>query len=174
MSLSESDSDSTKSKSSNQSDTDSVDSSSNSSKSSDNQKVKSTKGNDEFVKKVKEYIKVDDLIKEKSELVKEKKELETFLLEYLKNKKMDSINVGTDTIKRVQKDKKDPINKKEIKNKLLNDMKKEGLFKNDGQVKSHTNGNELIQSILEAMDKRPVTKVYKLERKGDGGKGKKK
>lgn len=153
-----------KSKKSEKNDDESVDSSESNEKS--NEKTNKVAGK-EFIDKVKEYIKIDDLIKEKAELVKEKKELEVFLLEYLKNKKMDTINVGTSTIKRVEKDKKDPINKKEIKKKLLDDMKKEGLIKTDGVVKSHIEGDKFIQSMLEAMEKRPVTKVYKLERKGD-------
>lgn len=121
---------------------------------------------DEINKIVKKYIKIDDLIKEKTELNKEKKELENVILDYLKNKKMDTITIDNIIIKRVEKDKKEPLNKKDIKQKLLDDLKKEGFVKNDGVVKSHTDGNQFIQTMLEAMEKRPITKIHKLERKG--------
>ena len=96
-----SDSDSSRSskqsKKSEKNDDESVDSSESNEKS--NEKSNKVVGK-EFIDKVKEYIKIDDLIKEKAELVKEKKELEVFLLEYLKNKKMDSVGYGGAVLRR--------------------------------------------------------------------------
>ena len=116
-----------------------------------------------FADKVKEFLKVDDLIKQKNELAKQKKEIEGILLKYLEDKKIDEINVEGYTIKRTMKEKKDPIDKKSIKKTLLDEMKKEGLVKKDGFVKSDTDGDKIIQYVLETMEKRPISKVAKLE-----------
>lgn len=116
-----------------------------------------------FADKVKEFLKVDDLIKQKNELAKQKKEIEGILLKYLEDKKIDEVNVEGYTIKRTMKEKKDPIDKKSIKKTLLDEMKKEGLVKKDGLVKSDTDGDKIIQYVLETMEKRPITKVAKLE-----------
>jgi hypothetical protein len=133
---------------------------------SDTESVDSSKKKDpkqEFTDKVKEFLKVDDLIRQKNELVKQKREIEGFLLKYLEDKKVNEVKIEGHTIKRVIKDKKDPIDKKSIKKTLLDEMKKEGFVKKDGLVKSDMDGDKIIQYVLETMEKRPVSKVTKLE-----------
>ena len=122
--------------------------------------------NNEINDIIEEYIKIDNLIKEKGELFNKKKDLEDLILKYLQDKKMESITVNGNVIKCVKKNIKEPIKKKDIKAKLLNDMIEEGFVKSDGSVKSHVNGNAFIQTMLDAMEKRPVSEVYKIERKG--------
>ena len=138
---------------------------SNSNSDSDIESVDSSKKDPKqtFADNVKEFLRVDDLIKQKSELVKQKRELEGFLLKYLEDKKVDEINVGGYVIKRTIKEKKDPIDKKSIRKTLLDEMKKEGLVKKDGLVKGDTDGDKFIQYVLETMEKRPISKVTKLE-----------
>ena len=116
-----------------------------------------------FADKVKEFLKIDDLIKQKNELAKQKKEIEGILLKYLEDKKIDEVNVEGYTIKRTMKEKKEPIDKKSIKKTLLDEMKKEGLIKKDGLVKNDTDCDKIIQYVLETMEKRPISKVAKLE-----------
>jgi len=141
----------------------------NNTKSNITNETNDNKVGDELEDKVMECIRIEELLKEKSDLFNKKKDLEESILRTLEDRKLDSITVDGKTIKRVEKSKKESIKKKDMKTKILNDMKEEGFVKSDGSVKSHVDGNAFIQTILDAMDKRPVSKIYKLEMKGGNG-----
>jgi hypothetical protein len=118
-----------------------------------------------FIEKAKEFIKVDNLIKEKNELLKQKKIIEKFLLEYLEKNKIGTITVDGNTFNRIEKEKKTSMSKKEIPTVLMDMMKKDGVVKTDGFVKSGTEANKIISCIVDAMENRPLEKVVLLERK---------
>jgi hypothetical protein len=137
--------------------------SSNDSKDSDKSKKR------EFNEKVIKFVQYDDLIKETmlehrkqiNELKTQKKELELFLIDYLDEMGNDIINYGTnDTIKRIEKQKKGPINKEIMRVSIIEDMKKGGFIKTEEQ------GEKIIEKMFETMEnKRPVTNVVELKRK---------
>jgi hypothetical protein len=115
----------------------------------------------QFMDKIKEYIKVDDLIKQNKKLLKEREELGDFLSKYFEKKKLESVNSGDYVIKRVTKNKKEPLDKKNLKTNLIGGLKKEGYVKSDGSVKG--DGEKVVQYVLDVLQDRPVSKTYTLE-----------
>jgi hypothetical protein len=73
----------------------------------------------------------------------------------------DIINYGeNDVLKKVEKQKKAPLNKDIMRVAIMEDMKKSGFIKNDEQ------GEQIIERMFESMEmKRPVTNVVELKRK---------
>ena len=118
-----------------------------------------------LTQKIRDYIEIDDLLKKKSAMIKEKKNLEKFLLVYMKNNNADSIDIDGDIIRRVKKEKKAPLDKKYIQKELLVSMKKEGLVNDDGEITSKTSGNKIVQCVISSVENRPSVAVIHLERK---------
>jgi len=139
--------------------------------SSDNASEKSVEENEKIVdkkmltQKIKHYIQVDELLKQKSEMAKEKKELEKFLLNYMEKNNASSIDIDGDIIRRVKKEKKAPLDKKYIQNELLVHYEKNGLVNDDGEVTRKTNGTQIVRCVMESVEDRPVVSVVRLERR---------
>jgi hypothetical protein len=135
-------------------------------KSKDSDKMKKKR---DFSEKVIKFIQYDDLIKETmlehrkqiNELKIQKKELELFLIDYLEEINNDVINCGeSDVIKKVEKQKKAPLNKTLMKKSIIEDMIKEKFIKTEEQ------GEKIIEKMFENMEnKRTVTNVIELKRK---------
>jgi hypothetical protein len=135
-------------------------------KSKDSDKMKKKR---DFSEKVIKFIQYDDLIKETmiehrkqiNELKTQKKELELFLIDYLDEINNDIINCGeSDVIKKVEKQKKAPLNKTLMKKSIIEDMIKEKFIKTEEQ------GEKIIEKMFENMEnKRAVTNVVELKRK---------
>jgi hypothetical protein len=132
--------------------------------------IKETKEDkkDFFMDKLKEYIKIDDLLKEKTELTKQKKNLEKFILDYMAKNKMSTVTVSNDTINRIEKEVKASIDMEKLPTIALDMMKKDKYAKSDGTIPSGVEGLKIIECVLDAMENRPTKKVIKLERKGTG------
>lgn len=123
----------------------------------------------DFSEKVIKFIQYDDLIKETmlqhrkeiNELKTQKKQIELIILDYLEKMNNDVINYGeNDVLRRVEKQKKAPLNKDIMRVAIIEDMKKSGFIKNDEQ------GSEIIERMFESMEnKRPVTNIVELKRK---------
>lgn len=123
----------------------------------------------DFSEKVIKFIQYDDLIKETmlehrkqiNELKVQKKELELFLIDYLDEINNDIINCGeSDIIKKVEKQKKAPLNKSLMKKSIIDDLIKEKFVKNEEQ------GEKIIEKMFENMEnKRQITHVVELKRK---------
>lgn len=131
----------------------------------------------DFQEKVIKFIQYDDLIKETllnhrkeiNELKLQKKELELYLIDFLEEMNNDIINYGeSDVIKKVERQKKAPLNKEIMRKAIIEDMIKEKF------IKSETQGEKIIEKMFESMEnKRPVTNVVELKRKSMKPKGKK-
>lgn len=123
----------------------------------------------DFQERVIKFIQYDDLIKETmlehrkqiNELKAQKKELELYLIEFLDEMKNDIINYGeNDVIKKVERQKKAPLNKEIMRKAIIEDMIKEKFIKTEAQ------GEKIIEKMFESMEnKRPVTNIVELKRK---------
>lgn len=117
----------------------------------------------EFKDRVLSYIKIDDLIRLKTEEIKElkekKKPCEEYIIRYLEKAKGDHINIIDGKLIKNETETKAPLKLDIIKDSIKEEMTKQQI------VVDPTKCDELINEMLERMEqKRPITKKVSIKR----------
>ena len=144
----------------------------------------SQKGKDKFFKtelmeKIIKYIKIDDSIKEKQKEIREqikclktqKNDMEIYILSYLENIKEEFVNIeGAARLTKTISTTKGAIKPENIKLSVIDSLKKHNVSLDTKKI------NELLENVLEVVDKnRPTkTRTYIKRTKGKVSKSLKK
>ncbi len=133
----------------------------------------------ELMEKIIKYIKIDDSIKEKQRELREqtkclktqKSDMEKYILSYLENIKEDYVNIqGTAKLTRTTTVSKGAIKPDNIKVSVIDGLKQQKINLDEKKI------NEVLESVMESIDKnRPTkTKTYIKRTKGSTTKALKK
>lgn len=129
----------------------------------ENGEVISKEITEEFVEVVKNWVKIDDDIRKKNQEIKElkdeRKEFETFILEYMDKINESVINISDGKLRRNKSASKGALKQESIQNALLDITQ---------------DSSKAMQMTKYIMDKRPITERVNLKRTKNRGKRKKK
>lgn len=125
---------------------------------------KQERATQELVEKIKKYIQIDDIIREKNEEIKSlretRKPCEEYIMNYFEqNNELGELKIKTGKLIRNESEKKAPIKQEYVKEALEEKTKNEKLFADDNKF------NLFVSSIIDLMEKkRPIKKTSTLKR----------